>query len=40
VLGAALQHVSPGGYRPLLQAWLRSLQWRGAGSGSGDGGVA
>jgi hypothetical protein len=39
VLAAALQHVRPGGYRPLLQAWLRSLQWRGAGSASGDGGT-
>lgn len=39
VLAAALQHVGPGGYRPLLQAWLRSLQWRGAGSASGDGGT-
>jgi HEAT repeat protein len=32
ILAAALQHVAPGGYRPLLQAWLRSLQWRGVGS--------
>jgi len=39
VLAAALQHVRPGDYRPLLQAWLRSLQWRGAGSVSGDGGT-
>jgi hypothetical protein len=39
VLAAALLHVRPGGYRPLLQAWLRSLQWRGAGSASGDGGT-
>jgi len=39
VLAAALQHVRPGGYRPLLQAWLRSLQWRGAGSAAGDGGT-
>jgi HEAT repeat protein len=33
VLGSALQHARPGEYRSLLQAWLRSLQWRGAGAG-------
>lgn len=35
ILGSALRHANPGEYRPLLQAWLRSLQWRGAGAGSG-----
>jgi HEAT repeat protein len=39
ILGAALRHAGPGGYRPLLQAWLRSLQWRGAGSDAEDGGA-
>jgi hypothetical protein len=38
ILEAALRQAKPGGYRPLLQAWLRSLQWRGAGDAShGDG---
>jgi hypothetical protein len=39
VLGAALRHARPGEYRPLLQAWLRSLQWRGAGAGTGSSGA-
>ncbi|MCZ6697200.1 MAG: hypothetical protein O7A63_11750, partial [Acidobacteria bacterium] len=30
ILRSALQHAEPGEYRPLLQAWLRSLQWRDA----------
>jgi hypothetical protein len=38
ILEAALRQAKPGGYRPLLQAWLRSLQWRGAGEPAhGDG---
>ena len=37
VLGSALRRIHAGEYRPLLQAWLRSLQWRGAGAGSGGG---
>lgn len=36
VLAAMLALVETGGYRPLLQAWLRSLQWRGAADRSGD----
>jgi hypothetical protein len=40
ILRAALQHAEPGGYRPLLNAWLRSLQWRGTGaSASSDTGA-
>jgi hypothetical protein len=34
ILAAALVHARPGEYRPLLQAWLRSLQWRGTGPAS------
>src|SRR5262249_35602295 len=39
ILAAALHHAEPGEYRPLLQAWLRSLQWRGAGRDGEDGGA-
>jgi HEAT repeat protein len=31
ILRSALKHAQPGEYRPLLKAWLRSLQWRDAG---------
>jgi hypothetical protein len=37
ILKSALKVTGPGGYRPVLQAWIRSLQWRGTGGGSGDG---
>jgi hypothetical protein len=39
ILRSALQHAQPGEYRPLLKAWLRSLQWRDAGmkGASGEG---
>ncbi|OLD64932.1 MAG: hypothetical protein AUI47_03610 [Acidobacteria bacterium 13_1_40CM_2_68_5] len=33
ILPSALQITGPGGYRALLQAWIRSLQWKGAGGG-------
>lgn len=36
VIAATLAQVEPGGYRPLLQAWLRSLQWKGAADRTGD----
>ena len=37
ILRSALNVTGPGEYRPALQAWLRSLQWRGAGGGgAGD----
>ncbi|HEX9427563.1 MAG TPA: hypothetical protein VGA64_07230, partial [Candidatus Polarisedimenticolia bacterium] len=38
ILAAALGVTGPGEYRPVLQAWLRSLQWRGAGGGAGQSG--
>jgi DNA-binding transcriptional ArsR family regulator len=37
MLRSALSIAQPGGYRPLLQAWIRSLQWRGAGSAGASG---
>lgn len=39
ILASALKHAQPGEYRPLLKAWLRSLQWRDAGmkGASGEG---
>ncbi|HUD71027.1 MAG TPA: hypothetical protein VMQ62_03615 [Dongiaceae bacterium] len=36
ILAAMLALVGEDGYRPVLQAWLRSLQWRGAADRSGD----
>jgi hypothetical protein len=37
ILKSALRVSEAGAYRPLLQAWLRSLQWRGiSGSGAGE----
>ncbi len=36
ILRSALRVTEPGGYRPLLQSWIRSLQWRGVGAPSGD----
>ncbi|MFQ5878180.1 MAG: hypothetical protein ACE5JH_10920 [Acidobacteriota bacterium] len=40
ILSSALKVAGAGGYRPLLQAWVRSMQWRGAGRGAGgDGGA-
>lgn len=33
ILGSALRITQPGEYRPLLHAWIRSLQWRGTGGG-------
>jgi hypothetical protein len=38
ILRSALEATAPGGYRPVLQAWMRSLQWRGTGGSSDDGG--
>lgn len=38
ILAAALGVTGPGEYRPILQAWLRSLQWRGAGGASAHSG--
>jgi hypothetical protein len=43
ILRSALQVTGPGGYRPVLQSFIRSLQWRGAGSARssrGDAGEA
>jgi hypothetical protein len=37
ILKSALQVAEPGNYHPLLQCWMRSLQWRGVGGASGDG---
>jgi hypothetical protein len=33
ILSSALQVTGPGEYRALLQAWIRSLQWKGASGG-------
>jgi len=33
ILSSALKVAGPGEYRAVLQAWIRSLQWKGAGSG-------
>ena len=33
ILSSALQVTGPGEYRALLQAWIRSLQWKGASDG-------
>jgi hypothetical protein len=33
ILRSALRVTNPGEYRPLLHAWIRSLQWRGTGGG-------
>ncbi len=40
ILRSALRVTGPGEYRPVLQSWIRSLQWRGAGGGSGTRGGA
>src|SRR5262245_17607465 len=36
ILSSALKVTEPGGYRALLQAWLQSLQWKGAGRDTGE----
>ena len=36
ILRSALRGVEPGSYRPLLQSWIRSLQWRCVGGPAGD----
>lgn len=36
ILRSALRGAEPGGYRPLLQSWIRSLQWRGVGAPAAD----
>src|SRR5215470_11698393 len=33
ILASALKVTDPGEYRTVLQAWIRSLQWKGAGGG-------
>src|SRR3989475_8811156 len=33
ILSSALKVTDPGEYRAVLQAWIRSLQWKGAGGG-------
>ncbi|HEU4400474.1 MAG TPA: hypothetical protein VFT43_00070 [Candidatus Polarisedimenticolia bacterium] len=37
ILRSALKVTGPGEYRPVLQSLIRSLQWRGAGGGTGGG---
>src|SRR6059036_2857563 len=36
ILSSALKVAEPGEYRAVLQAWIRSLQWKGAGSDTGE----